>query len=348
MFNFKYNYNERKGKMKKVKILSVALALTIVAAVIIACTKEKETKVAQNSNEMVTVSKEDDMSAYLKQFKEKMQSTSKSDETLSMEDARWHLEAVLNYTYGDVGHQTSYIQCDTFYYKLPTDGVEVSLDQLNEAFNSLSIDVEKTFAACNLPDKSILDIQTRFENESKDGIVTVQAIMDVRGWIISTLPSPFGPTDYWFEDDWSGKCGQYVGECIGTGSVQALESKINSNLPSVKCYQGSGYFTDIDSIAIYDDYIIEYLQDPLSPYGYRIHYKGGPTWQYPTCLSPDDLNYYLGEALKLVNELKPVGKEIIRVTNAYEQYVPIGYYLGFHLYTFKYGKFNCNGGGDWR
>ncbi len=346
MFNFKYN--ERKGKMKKVKILSVALALTIVAAVIIACTKEKETKVTQKSSELVTVSKEDDMSVYLNQFKEKMQSSTKGDETLTMEDARWHLEAVLNYTYGDVGHQISCIQCDTFYYKLPTDGGRVSLDRLNEAFNSLSMDVENAFAACVLPDKSILDIQTRFENESRDGIVTVQTIMDVRGWIASILPSPFGPDDYWFENDWSGKCGPYVGECIGTGSVQALESKINSNLPLVKCYQGSGYFTDIDSIAIYDDYILEHLQDSLGPYGYRIHYKGGPTWQYPTCLSPDDLNYYLVEALKLVNELKPVGKEIIRVTNVYEQYVPIGYYLGFHLYTFKYGKFNCNGGGDWR
>ena len=109
----------------------------------------------------------------------------------------------------------------------------------------------------------------------------------------------------------------------------------------------TGYFTDIDSISIDDYYIHEYLQDPLSPYGYRIHYNGGPTWQYPACLSPEDLNYYLVEALKLVNELKPVGKEIICVTNAYYEYVPIGYYLGFHHYTFKYGKFNCNGGGSW-
>lgn len=83
------------------------LALTIVAAIIIACTKEKETIVSQSAIETITVSKEDDMSAYLKQFKEKMQSATKGDETLSLEDARWHLEAVLNYTYGDAGHQTS-------------------------------------------------------------------------------------------------------------------------------------------------------------------------------------------------------------------------------------------------
>ena len=97
-----------------------AMALTIAAAIIIACTKEKENRVAQDNGELTTVSKEDDMSAYLKQFKEKMQSASKGDETLSIEDARWHLEAVLNYTYGDAEWPFSEIQCDTFYYNLPT------------------------------------------------------------------------------------------------------------------------------------------------------------------------------------------------------------------------------------
>ncbi|KWW24507.1 MAG: hypothetical protein F082_1674 [bacterium F082] len=67
--------------MKKTRIVMGAMALTIAAAIIIACTKEKENRVAQDNGELTTVSKEDDMSAYLKQFKEKMQSASKGDET---------------------------------------------------------------------------------------------------------------------------------------------------------------------------------------------------------------------------------------------------------------------------
>lgn len=55
------------------------LALTIVAAIIFACSKEKETIVSQNASETITVLKEDDMSAYLKQFKEKMQSAEKGN-----------------------------------------------------------------------------------------------------------------------------------------------------------------------------------------------------------------------------------------------------------------------------
>ena len=329
--------------MKKFRILMGALALAMAAVVIIACNKEKAE--IKTFAETETISKEDDMSAYLKHFKEKMQSAAKGDETLSMEDARWHLEAVLNYTYGDAGRQISDIQCDTFYYVLPINGDEVSLAQLNEAFDSLSADVEKSLATCDLPDKSILAIQTRLKNDRRDDFVVIQVTMDVRGCYSGAVSIPFGLTDYWFENEGAGKCGPYLGECVGMGAVQALESKINSNLPAYQCFQGHGYFTDFDSIAIEDSYIYHYLEDSLSPYGYRIHYHGCPTWQFPTCLSPDDLNYYLVEALKLVNELKPVGNEIVRMTNEYYEAVPIGYRFGYHHYTFIYGKYNCSGSG---
>lgn len=124
--------------MKKTRIIVGVLALAVVSAIVIACTKEKETNVEKSSNQMTTVSKEDDMSAYLKQFKEKMQSAEKGDEVLSLEDARWHLEAVLNYTYGDAGYQTSEIQRDTFYCKIPCQGEEIAFVQLNEVFSLFS------------------------------------------------------------------------------------------------------------------------------------------------------------------------------------------------------------------
>ena len=319
----------------------------MVAAIIIACTKEKEAKVAHNNRDRVAASKEDDMSAYLEQFKEKMQSASKSDETLSLEDARWHLEAVLNYTYGDAGHEISDIQCDTFYYELHTGGDEVTLAQLNEAFNALSINVEKVFANCDLPDKSILAIQTRFEDEHKNGDIIVRVIMDTRGLRSGSNMLQFGPIDYWYEDDRCGKCGPYVGECLGTGSVQRLQFKINLCIPQTECNIGSGYYTDIELVEINDSFIYNYLEDTLdlSPCGYRIHYYGDFEELFPLCLSPDDLNYYLVEALKLIDELRPEDKVIIDMTNVYYDLVPAEYYFGYHHYTFKYGVLNCNGGG---
>ena len=180
-----------------------AMALAVVAAIIIACTKEKETKMDQSSNEMTTVSKEGDMSAYLKHFKEKMQSAEKGAESLSLEDACWHLEAVLNYTYGDAGYPTSDIQCDTFCCKLNTEGEDVCLASLNEVYTVLSKNVERVYASCAFPDKSILSVQTLFEDDRNDAGVIVRAIVTTRGRLTTKIR--FDSTDYWsdyYNEDW--------------------------------------------------------------------------------------------------------------------------------------------------
>lgn len=326
--------------MKKFRVLMGALSFSMVAAIVIACTKEKETKVEQSSNQMTTVLKEDDMSAYLKQFKEKMQSADKGDEALSLEDARWHLEAVLNYSYGDAGNLVTEIQRDTFYYTMPLNGEMVTLVRLNEAFSSLSTDVEKAFAACDLPNKSILALQTQFENETKDDAVMVRVVMDTRGLGPEFNEYGFGPTDYWCEADHGGKCGQYSGQ-TNIGAVQKLQTKINYRIPHRKCV-GIGYYSDIESIHIYDDFIFNYLWDSLAPYGYRVHYYGDLNENYPLCLSPDDLNYYLEEAMKLIDELKPDDKVIIDMTNEYYELVPVSpTYFGYHHYVLNYGVFHC-------
>lgn len=334
-------------KMKKIRIVKGALALAMAAIAIIACTKEKEIK-SETAGNMEVVSMEDDMNAYLKQFKERMQSASRGDEALSLEDARWHLEAVLNYTYGDAGHQTTDIQRDTFYIDIPTKGEVVTLDKLNDVFSSLSADVEKAFAACDLPEKSILAIQTEFDDDSKEEGAHIRVIMDTRGLNPEYNEFQFGPTEYWYEDNWCGKCGPYVGECIGTGAVQRLQSKINACIPYIGSGSGVVYFSSIESIEINDLYIHDYLVDTLnlSPCGYRVHYYGDFQELFPLCLSPDDLNYYLSEALKLIDEIKPMNKEIISMTNEYYDLVPMYYYFGYHHYTFRYGVPNIVGYDD--
>ena len=227
--------------MKKFRILMGVLALAMAAIVIVACTKEKEMRSEMVEN-IEMVSKEDDMNAYLKQFKERMQSASRGDETLSMEDARWHLEAVLNYTYGDAGHCTSDIQCDTFYCKLSVNGDKVSLAGLNEAFVALSNDVEIAYADCDLLEKSILAVQTTFNDNKKGEDVIVQTVLVTRG--LSTLKMWFDSTDYWFEYyyeddhgniDGGGKCGPYAGQCMNSGAPKELGKLSNLRIPQISC-----------------------------------------------------------------------------------------------------------------
>ena len=347
--------------MKKFRILMGALALAVVAAVIIACTKEKEAKVGQSNSDLVTVSKEDDMSAYLKQFKEKMQSADKGDEALSLEDARWHLEAVLNYSYGDAGYPTSDIHCDTFNYKFSTRGADITLAQLNEAFNSFSKNVEDAYSDCELPEKRILAIQTRFEDVFKDGGVSAQIILSIGG--ITTLYTWFDSTDYWNEwyydygsgwVDAGGKCGPYAGECLDSGAPLELTRKVNLRLPEHTCPHGfTGYYTDVFSGILSvrrSDFDTDFLFDANSPCHYKLYYRSEsphePWASNPGgCICPEDMNYYLSKGTELIDHYQPEG--MLLISAYYQSDVMVGVRDDncFHELVLSYGVFHCGGGG---
>ncbi len=348
--------------MKKNRILRGALALVVLFAVVIACRKQEDAKVNQSNSEIVTISKEDDMNAYLKQFKEKMQSATKNNETLLVEDARWHLEALLNYTYGDAGRQTSDIQCDTFYYKMPINGGEITLAQLNEAFVALSQNVQYIYADCNLPDKSILAIQTMFENNSKDSSVTVRTILSMRG--LTTFSMWFDSTDYWGQTYYdlgdgfivaSGKCGAYQGECPESGAPLELTKKLNLRIPKYACLQRSGYFTDEHTITVsiyspdIDDW--DFLNDDNSPCRYKLYYQTEdphfPRGANPSgCICPEDMNYYLSKGPEIINHYQPDDKVIISAYYQSSSIVGIGKTDNcFHELVLSYGVFHCNDNG---
>ncbi|MCQ2301911.1 MAG: hypothetical protein MJZ94_04715 [Bacteroidales bacterium] len=338
-------------------IISAILLAATTAAIFVGCKKEKENKVAQNGNEEIVVSKEDDMSAYLRQFKKKMQSAAKGDETLSMEDARWHLEAVLNYTYGDAGHQTSDIQCDTLFFELPTNGDEITLAQLNEAFVSLSDDVESAFAKCSLPDKSILSIQTTFDNNSKANSVLAKTILTTRG--LPAVKTHFDETDYW--NEWyvdygnghvsaGGKCGPYAGECPNSGAPHELTKMVLSKMPLTACESGNGYYTDVEELGIsfyetedfYGNLNDDFIYDENSPCGYKLYIRN----QYNTnhCICPEDMNYYLNKGPELIEYFVPEGRCFISANYESDEILGVkGRGNCFHRLIIKFGILHCAG-----
>lgn len=340
-------------------IISAILLAATTAAIFVGCKKEKENKVAQNGNEEIVVSKEDDMSAYLRQFKKKMQSAAKGDETLSMEDARWHLEAVLNYTYGDAGHQTSDIQCDTLFFELPTNGDEITLAQLNEAFVSLSDDVESAFAKCSLPDKSILSIQTTFDNNSKANSVLAKTILTTRG--LPAVKTHFDETDYW--NEWYcngisyGKCGPYSGECPNSGAPHELTKMLNFIMPICNCSSGNGYYTDVEELVIsyynhynYYGYSDNFIYDENSPCHYKIYYRNeDPSQPWASnpggCICPEDMNYYLSKGPELIEHFVPDGRCFISAKYQSNYIVGIKGRADnhFHELIIKFGILHCAG-----
>lgn len=338
------------------------LALAVVAVAIIACKKEKESKVSQNNSELIIVSKEEDMNAYLERFKEKMQSASKGDDVLSM-DARWHLEAVLNYAYGNAGRQISEVQFDTLHYTIHTNGNELTFAQLNEAFHALSYDVEQSYSKCILPDKSILAIQTMFENDSKKDSVVVMSVLSTGGY--RPMNMWFDSTDYWGEryydygNGWiesSGKCGPFSGEHPESGAPLELSRKLNLRIPLYDCNHGSVYYTDLYSveISIYNFGIdTDFLDDENSPCRYKLYYRSEdphfPWASNPSrCICPEDMNYYLSKGPELLNHYKPEGMVVIDAYYQSQEIVGVKESNCYHELVVTYGNIHCNNnGGDY-
>ncbi len=326
--------------MNKIKyIISAFIVVAVAALIIVGCKKEKESCVPDNGTPTI---EQDGMSAYLQDFKEKMQSGAKADETLGLEDAMWHLEAVLNYSYDNAGFQFSDIQCDTFTYTIQTMGDEMSMSQINNVFNKLSKDIEASFDKCSLPDKNIMSVQTIFEANGKATSVSVKNVIAISGGIIS--PDKFGPTDYWNENNGGGKCGSYEGECMNSGAPRELTKKLNMRIPKYACATDvnskGGYFTDIDEVEIYPSDGTNFMFDENSPCGYKL-YVSGP-WSPDGCICPDDMNYYLSKGPEIIEHYKPEGKVAVSAQYKFDIAVSVtGFTL--HVLHVEYGVFHCYG-----
>lgn len=329
--------------MKNIKyIVSTVIVVAVAVLIIVGC--KKESYAPDNGTPTI---EQDGMSAYLQNFKEKMQSGAKADETLDLEDAMWHLEAVLNYSYDNAGFQFSEIQCDTFTYTIQTMGDEMSMSQINDAFNSLSNDIETAFDKCNLTDKNVMSVHTVFEPCAKATSLSVKNVITISGGTIS--PYHFGPTDYWNDGFYyTGKCGPYEGEFMDSDAAKELTKKLNLQIPRPACVttdsKSGGYYTDIVNYfwlgCDYDEFMI----DDNSPCGYKL-YISGP-WSPDGCICPDDMNYYLNKGVEIVNHYKPEGMVVVSVYYSTWYKIPTpdegGPNLDHgHLINISYGKFHC-------
>lgn len=335
--------------MKNLKyIMATLMVALIVAVVCVACNKDKET--AKPIDSAPTI-EQDGMNAYLKDFKERMQSGEKANETLNLEDAIWHLEAVLNYSYANAENQITDIKCDTFIYTIQTSGEEMNLSQINDAFNDLSEDIEIAFNKSNLPNKNILSIRTEFEDIAKTNAISVKSIVTTSG--ISTIGLWFGETDYWCEGYEYGKCGTYSGDCIGSDATIELSKKLNMRLPTydhISISRG-GYFTDIERFVIgeadsdfpEDDFLI----DEESPCHYKIYYNSNsftdPYSNMTGCIPPRDMNYYLSKGPEIIAHYQPEGKVIISAQYLFGYYVSLPPRPTFHQLVIDYGVFHFFG-----
>lgn len=301
-------------------------AIAIMALGIVSCKKSENPEPTNNRNPTnicYKVPEIDDMNAYLKDFKQKMQ-TRGNDDTMALDEAAWHLSCVANYDFGDVVSNYKNIHYDTLYYNINVENGRVSLSDLNALYTTASADIEDVFQNLNLENKHIHFIGA---NINGDGSV-VMSILSTYDWINHQWYFPDPMTLYvtlsqYFDDDYT---------CDYDEFTDTLQSVLNLLTGFHNQSNDSYYFTEIS----YIDFIYSNYYDPYGPHNgndYRI-FKAN---LIPSIFDQDDLLYYCDSYAGLGIDNCPFNKHIInwnisKVTN--NHHYP---YTFYHLPRVHYG-----------
>lgn len=163
------------------KIIIFAISLWALGASFVSCQKETlstSQKMSNSSQPHYQPPQVDDMNAYLRAFKQKMQ-TRGNDDAMELEDAAWHLSSVANHDLGNVTSNYAKIHYDTLYYHIIVSNGMVNLSDLSMLYSRVSADIEALFQSLDFENKHIRFIGA---NIADDGNVTIP-VMVTRDWV---------------------------------------------------------------------------------------------------------------------------------------------------------------------
>lgn len=185
--------------MKNNKIflsISAMVVAAFVSVAIVSCKKEDNAALSgqKQTKEAFNVPQVEDMNAYLKDFKQKMQSADKNDdEALLLDEAAWHLASMANYDFGIVNVVFDEVRFDTLYTHVNVMNGTVLLSDLGEAYENIHNDIGCFFEKLNLIEKHLRFIDAEIAEDGYAVISLVTSfINDSKGWgDCHWYPSPY-------------------------------------------------------------------------------------------------------------------------------------------------------------
>ena len=161
--------------MKKAFSFAIILVAAAIAVAVVSCKKDTQNAISNPKNQSAQAfdpSHITDMNAYLKDFKKKMQTSAerKDGESLSIEEAAWHLSSVANYDFANANAQFTDIRFDTLRYHLDVTNGMVSMTNLDEVYDEIYEDLDAFYHSLNLENKHFRFIDA---SVSEEGEVTI-------------------------------------------------------------------------------------------------------------------------------------------------------------------------------
>ena len=235
---------------------------------------------------------------------------------------------------------------DTFDVMLPVSNGMVQLRDLKQMLEVNKANILACFDELDGVGKTIFCITSKIiEEGSTEQSTRVQTIA-----VMHNGPSRYDPayavlfdsTDYWYDFDTIGHCGDSAGLFYGQDAVTKLGYKLREWLPAHACGNGvKMYLTDYVEVSVLS---IAY-PDATSPNGYyAMPYN--PDVRHHMCVTPDDMLWYY-------NSIKSIYGEVERADNLGRKVIDLrlnessgGGYVKLCTLNLDMYKVNCSGAED--
>ena len=313
--------------MRRQFLIFAAILLTAMTLALVSCKKDEASVDATTkglSKSSFQPPQVDDMNAYLRDFKQKMQ-IRENDETMDLDEAAWHLSSVANYDFGDVVDDYARFHRDTLRYNINVENGRVKVSDLNALYSIASSDITLLFENLNLDNKHIRFIGAKI---SGNGSVIMSILVSYdwvsHQWAFSDPFTLYDSLSPFYDYD-------YI--CDLADFTDTLETVLN--LLSAYHPGGSGpslYYTySYDVSFVFDCYIDPYHSPSFHDFRVLVQIS-------PEDMTQDHFFYYYDSYLGLAYDSlysqhnKIIDWDIDIVQRTYSHY-----YVTCHLPTVVYG-----------
>ena len=237
---------------------------------------------------------------------------------LTLDEAVWNIEALANYNYADASAEFEGYKAETAEIEVPLTDGKVSMVDAAIAYDQMIDTLAQHFSQVPDADKHLV-----LADVSLKEINGLTATFNVTSGIGTSGSNPFagfGEDDYWFYANGAGKCGEYIGQGIGSDAAEQIQNKINMR---IALPIGHKYFVDINIVScspftnnlVLDNTINCTCCDLINPddpepwnnindfllfYGYD-NSSGYPNFH--TCIPPNEMNFYLNSMEHIVYDM---------------------------------------------
>lgn len=297
-------------------LINILVIFILVTFVFLSCRKD-DTSVKQSpdgvSQSQLDYSKS--VVAKINAFRDKMNSPLKTEEMMTLDDAIWNIEALVNADIAEQGQPTSdqIIFESNHAFTLDENGM-ISDDQVQQILEDVIDEINSQEAQIETEEKYVKFIDIDLSNDENNN----EVIVATTGFSLNFILGTYWPFDA--DDDWiwgtpgeeygappAGKCdGTMVG--VSDGSNE-LEWRLNH---PISLPPGTSY-TDIQVVEVYPDFVEQLFAERI--------YNGG---NFYDCLDDQELTTLLISAHQIYNNYndndpyieldegaRPVGKNFI-------------------------------------